>query len=112
MSPQPLPLLVDLLAAAVALADAHLDLPALAFLEAVADAGRQLARGADEHHVRGRDGGSAVDDPARRDLRAAHAPGVADRARLLVLLEDVQVLDDHLPVTRARFQDPSLLAAV
>src|SRR6478609_535597 len=104
---------VDLLAAAFALADAHLDVvAALGVLEAVADAGRQLAGRADEHHVRRRDRCGDRDDPAGRDLGAAHAVRVADRPRLLMLLEDVQVLDDDLAVTRARLDDPPLLAAV
>src|SRR4051794_31255599 len=107
------PLLVDLLAAAFALADAHLDLLAvLALVEAVPDAGRQLARRADEHHVRRRHGRRALDAPAGRDLRAAHAARVADRPRLLVLRLQVQVLDDDLPVARERLEDPPLLAAV
>src|SRR6476469_6073167 len=107
------PLLVDLLAAAVALADAHLDLVAvLAFVEPVVDAGRPLARRADGHHVRRRHGGRALDAPAGGDPRSAHAALVANRARLLVLRLHVEVLDDHLPVTRACLEDPSLLAAV
>src|SRR5205807_1830119 len=98
---------------AVALANADLDLlAALAFLEPVADARRQLARRADQHHVRRGHGGSALDAAARRDLGAAHAAGIADRARLLVLRHQVQVLDDDLPIARARVDDPPLLPAI
>src|SRR5690242_17538286 len=105
------PLLVDLLAAAVALADAHLDqLAVLALVEPVPDAGRQLAGRADEHHVRRRDGSRALDAAARCDLRAAHAARVANRAWLLVLGLHVEVLHDHLPVAREGLEDPPLLA--
>src|SRR4051794_3233348 len=105
---------VDLLAAALAFADADLvgPLAFLAFLEPVADASRHLARRADEHHVRHRHGRRLVDDPAGHHLRAAHLRAVADRARLLVTLDRVEVLDHDLPVARARVEDPSLLPAV
>src|SRR5262249_41242660 len=85
---------------------------ALLLLEAVADARRQLARGADDHHVRHVHGRGAIDDPAGDHLRAAHAAGVADRPPLPGPLPDVQVLDRHLAGAPARFADAARLAAV
>src|SRR3954471_12986064 len=106
------PSAVDLLAAAGPLADAHLDRLALDVLEAMADASRKLAGRADEHDVRDVDGRGAVDDPAGRHLGRAHPVRVANRARLLVSLHDVEVLDDDLAVAWARVEDAALLAAV
>src|SRR5262249_28730957 len=67
---------------------------------------------ADHHHVAHGHGRRLVDDPARRDLGAAHAVRVADRARLLVPPRDVEVLDDDLAVGRPRVADAALLAPI
>src|SRR3954447_12749851 len=103
---------IDLLAAALALADADLDVARLVVLEPIPDARRHLARRADEHHVPDRHRRREVDDPARGHLRAAHARGVAHRARLHMPLRRVQVLDHDLPLARARVEDVALLPAV
>src|SRR4029077_16593103 len=100
MSPRRRPSAIDVLAAAVALADADLVRLALDLREAVADAARELAGRADDHHVAARHRGRAVENAARGHLRAAHATRVPDRTRLLVLAHDVQVLDHDLPVAR------------
>ena len=84
----------------------------LTLLDLDPDARRQLADGADEHHVRDVDGRGLLDPAARGHLRAAHAVGVAQRARARVPRHHVQVLDEHAAVARARLDDPALLAAV
>src|SRR4051794_39435020 len=106
------PSAVDLLAAVGALADADLHRRAVVFLRVHADARRALADGADDHHVPDGQRRRAVDDPAGQDLRAAHAARVADRARLRVPLDEVQVLDDDLAVARKRLDHAAFLAAV
>src|SRR3954466_15738307 len=106
------PSAIDLLAAAFALADPHLDGAFSRLLEVVADPRRELAGRADEHHIGDRNRRRDLHAAARGDLRSAHATRVADRTRLLMLGHQVEVLDDHLPLARARVEDPSLLAAV
>ena len=76
------------------------------------DAGRLVADGADEHHVRDVEGRRLLDDPARNDLLAAHAARVADRPRLRVPLDHVEVLDDDAAATRACLDNAATLAAV
>src|SRR5262245_50738211 len=103
------PLLVDLLAAL--LADAQADVLARNGLGHGADAGRLSAGRADEHHVRDRQRRRKVDDAAR-DHRAADARGVLDRTRAAMLLDHVDVLDENLAVLRQRLDDTTLLAGV
>src|SRR6201987_4372118 len=107
-----LPLLVDLLPAVGVLAHADPDGLVLDLLDDGADARRLLARRADDHHVRDRQRCRRLDDPARDDLRAAHAARVLDRARGLMALDHVDVLDDHAAVLRDRLDDAHLLAQV
>src|SRR5579871_3202147 len=103
------PLLVDLLAAL--LADPKADFLAGNGLRDGADAGRLAARRADEHHVRDRQRCRQVDDAAW-DNGAADTRLVLDRARTAVLLDDVDVLDDHLAVFRQRLDHAAFLAGV
>src|SRR5579862_7820764 len=103
------PLLVDLLAAA--LADAQADFLAGNGLRDRADAGRLAAGRADDHDVRDRQRRRQVGDAAR-DHRAADPGVVLDRARAPVLLDHVDVLDDHLAVPRQRLDDTAFLAGV
>src|SRR5262245_31426747 len=116
MSPEwarsPSPSAVDLLAAALALADADVDDLALHFSFGHPDAGGVAARGAHDHDVRDRHGRGLVEDAAGHDLRAAHARRVADRTRLRVPLRDVQVLDDDPALGRTCLDDPAPLSAV
>src|SRR5438874_9053258 len=107
-----LPLLVDLLGAVRVLADANANGLVLDLLDDGADARRLLARRADDHHVRDRQRRRLLHDPARDDLRAAHAARVLDRTRALVALDHVDVLHDHAAVLRDRLDDAALLAAV
>src|SRR4029079_11578675 len=100
------------LATAVPLADADADLLALHFLDLDSDARRQVADRADEHHVRDVHRGRLLDPAARGHLGAAHAVGVAQRSRPRVPRHEVQVLDQHAAVARARLDDAALLAAV
>src|SRR5205085_5920814 len=78
---------VDLLPAARALADAHLDALALDLLELHPDARRQVAHGADDHQVRDVERCGLLDNSTRLDLRPTHAARVLDRARLRVPLD-------------------------
>ena len=103
---------VDFLAAAVALADADAHRLALDLLDLDPDPRRQVADRADEHHVRDVDRRGLLDPAARGHLRAAHAVGVAERARPRVPRHHVQVLDEDAAVARARLDDAALLAAV
>src|SRR5437868_352046 len=107
-----LPLLVDLLRAVRVLADANANGLILDLLDDGADARRLLARRADDHHVRDRQRRRLLHDPARDDLRAAHAARVLDRTRALVALDHVDVLHDHAAVLRDRLDDAALLPAV
>src|SRR3954468_235616 len=104
--------LVDLLAAVGALAHAHVGLAALHFLGRHSDPRRPIACRAHEHHVGDRDRRGLLDHAARSHLRAAHAVGVAHRPRSRVALLDVQVLDDHALLPRARLDHAALLATV
>src|SRR5205823_6449277 len=103
---------VDLLAAVGALADAHLDLLAVRLLVAHADPRRPVADRTDDHHVPDRERSRLLDHAAGGHPRATHPARVLDRARLRVPLDEIQVLDDHLAVLRARVDDAALLAAV
>src|ERR687886_1174097 len=96
------PSTIDLLAAVGALADAHLLQLAVVLALVDADPRRPLADRADDHHVRDLDRRRLVDDAARNDLRAAHPVRVAHRTRARMPLDDVQVLDDHAALLRAR----------
>ena len=105
-------LLVDLLAAAGALADAHADRSALDVFStdrrrgsAACRSGRRPSRSR-----RGSGAGRSMMPPGR-DLRAAHAARVVDRARRRVPLDDVEVLDDRRAAARARLEHAALLAA-
>src|ERR1044072_1498321 len=106
------PLLVDFLAAAVALADAHADGLALAVLHLDPDTRREVADRADDHHVRDVARRRLLDPAAGRHLRSAHPTRVAERARARVPSHHVQVLDEHSALARARLDDAALLAAV
>ena len=85
---------------------------ALELLDVDADARRLLAGRAHEHDVRDLDRRRLLEDAARRHLRATHAGGVADRRRLAVPLDEIQVLDDDAALARACLDDTALLAAV
>src|SRR6478609_11416544 len=106
------PLLVDLLAAAFVPADANADRLVLHGAQVRADAGRLLARGADDHHVGDGHRRRLLDATSRDDLRAAHAARVLDRAGPLVAHDHVDVLDEHAPELRVRLEDAALLAAI
>src|SRR5947207_1470585 len=108
--PRPLP--VDLLTAVLVLADADADRLVLDRLDHGADARRALAGRADDHHVRDRQRRRLLDDPAGDDLGAAHAARVLNRARTLVPLDHVHVLDEDAAVLRQRRDHAALLAAV
>ena len=77
-----------------------------------ADAGRLLARRADDHDVRDGHRRRGLDAAARDDLRAAHAARVLDRPGALVADDHVHVLDEDAPELRVRLEDAALLAAV
>src|ERR687886_531647 len=108
----PWPLLVDLLAAIGPLADAHVDVLVLDGLLLHSDPGRPVAGRADDHDVVDRHGRGFRDHAAGRHLRPAHAARIAERPRLRMPLDDVQVLDDHAPLGRPRVDDAALFAAV
>src|SRR5918994_2076027 len=97
---------------AFAFADADADGLALDLLDPDPDPRRQVADGADQHHVGNVDRGRLLDPAARGHLRPAHAVRVAQRARARVPRHHVQVLDEHTAVARARLDDAALLAAV
>src|SRR5918995_43408 len=101
---------VDLLAAALALADADVDAAALRLLLGHTDARRVATDRADDHYVRDRNRRGLVHDPAGDDLGATHPRGVANRPRLRMPLGDVQILDQHAALGRARLDDPAALA--
>src|SRR5262245_33313812 len=103
---------IDLLAAALALADADPGDLALHDLLDDADTRRVATRGTHDHDVRHRDGCGLVEAATGHDGRASHAGGVADRPRLRVSLGHVEVLDDHAALGRARLDDPAPLPAV
>src|SRR4051812_36739891 len=106
------PLLVDLLAAVGVPAHADADRLVLDRPQVRADAGRLLARRADDHHVGDGQRSGLLDSPARDDLRTAHAARVLDRARTLVANDHVDVLDEDATGLRVRLEHATLLAAV
>src|SRR5205814_6631363 len=106
------PLLVDLLAAVGALANADVQLLVLDGFLLHPDPRRPVAGRADDHHVGDRHGRCLLDHAAWRHLRPAHPAGVAHRLRTRMALDRVQVLDDHAALGRARVEDAALLTAV
>src|SRR4051794_3009987 len=100
----------DLLVAALAEANAHG--LALDLLDVHAEARRLLAGRTHEHDVRDLDRRRLLEDSAWRHLRASHAGLVADRLRLAMALDEVEVLDDDAALARACLDHTALLAAI
>src|SRR5215210_1778705 len=73
---------------------------------------RPVADRAHDHHVRYRQRRGDLHHASGHDRRRPHPAGAAHRARALVLLHHVQVLDDDAALLRARLDDSTLLAAV